>query len=178
MRGCGSRPSASPRLRGSTPGAERKRIHPRPAHPGPMPPVPVAAPGERPQSPCVTHGCSECCHETEMLLSEADLARLEGLGNARDAFSFVDGDGFAVLRNVDGPEGERPRCFFLKEGQCSVYEHRPEGCRSYPIILNERRRAIRDEDCPHRSEFPRPPATQRRLMALYQRIEREAQARR
>lgn len=95
---------------------------------------------------CLEVGCSKCCYETEMPLSEKDVRRIEKLGYNRDEFSVVV-DGVRVLRNVDG------KCFFLRDGLCTIYEHRPLGCRFYPVIYDvERRKAVVHDFCPLASE--------------------------
>ncbi len=91
---------------------------------------------------CLEVRCCKCCYETEMPLSEKDVKRIEKLGYSRDDFSIVV-DGVRVLRNVDG------HCYFLKDGVCSIYEHRPLGCRFYPVIYDvERRKATVHDFCP------------------------------
>ena len=91
---------------------------------------------------CLEVGCSKCCYETEMPLSEKDIKRIEKLGYRRDEFSVVV-DGVRVLKNVDG------KCFFLKDDRCSIYEHRPLGCRFYPVIYDvDRRKAVVHDFCP------------------------------
>ena len=42
------------------------------------------------------------------------------------------------------------------EGMCSVYEIRPQGCRTYPHVLNTNDEAILDDGCLHKSQFPEP----------------------
>lgn len=111
-------------------------------------------------SPCLAHGCSLCCHETEMPLTGDDVARLEALGHARADFTVRGEDGLVQLRTRD--EEGKP-CFFLREGQCSVYAHRPAGCRIYPLVLNASHRLVRDDECPHRGEFPMDPSAKRRI---------------
>ncbi len=91
---------------------------------------------------CLEVGCSKCCYETEMPLSEKDIKRIEKLGYRRDEFSVVV-DGVRVLKNVDG------KCFFLKDDRCSIYEYRPLGCRFYPVIYDvDRRKAVVHDFCP------------------------------
>ncbi len=91
---------------------------------------------------CVEIGCHKCCEETEMQLSGADIKRIEKLGYDKDEFS-VEIDGVRVLRNVDG------KCFFLKDGRCSIYPHRPVGCRLYPVVWDfEKGRAVVHDFCP------------------------------
>ncbi|RLG40132.1 MAG: YkgJ family cysteine cluster protein [Thermoproteota archaeon] len=89
-------------------------------------------------------GCFLCCLDTEMILTEEDIRRLESLGYEREDFSEFR-DGFIRLKNVDG------RCFFLKDGKCSIYEYRPLGCRAYPVIFDlSSGKCTLDELCPAR----------------------------
>lgn len=77
-----------------------------------------------------------------MILTEEDIRRLESLGYSRGEFSEFR-DGFIRLKNVNG------RCFFLRDGKCSIYEYRPLGCRAYPVIFDlSLGRCILDELCP------------------------------
>ena len=96
---------------------------------------------------CLKHNCCECCMETEMQLSDKDVKRLEKIGFKRDEFSTVI-DGVRVLRNVDG------KCFFLKNGKCSVYRQRPLGCRLYPVVYDvDEGKAVIHSFCPYRHEI-------------------------
>jgi len=124
-------------------------------------------------NPCAAHGCSACCHDTQMPLTEEDAARLESLGNPREAFSLVDAEsGELRLRNVKGA------CFFLDaQGRCSVYASRPAGCRTYPFVLTPEGRLVRDVDCPWRREFAQPAGVQRRLIQITGTVAREAERR-
>jgi len=82
-----------------------------------------------------------------MPLSRVDVARIRGQGyKVRD---FAQGHGNRrTLRNVGG------RCYFLREGICTIYNARPAGCRLYPLVYNEdRHRGVMDTCCPHRDEF-------------------------
>jgi Fe-S-cluster containining protein len=81
-----------------------------------------------------------------MTLTEADVAALRSTGARR--FSRRNQDGISQLVNRDG------HCVFLVDGHCSVYEHRPEGCRLYPLILDlDLDEVVRDDFCPWRDEF-------------------------
>jgi Fe-S-cluster containining protein len=81
-----------------------------------------------------------------MTLTEADVAALRSTGARR--FSRRNQDGISQLVNRDG------HCVFLVDGSCSVYEHRPEGCRLYPLILDlDLDQVVRDDFCPWRDEF-------------------------
>jgi uncharacterized protein len=87
--------------------------------------------------------CGICCTETEMLLCEKDIKRLEGRGFRRNFFAKVDREGFVQLRNRQG------YCVFYdnEKHQCSVYVDRPAGCRVYPVILDEEKGIVLDEIC-------------------------------
>ena len=90
--------------------------------------------------------CGVCCTETEMLLSEADIKRLVDKGFSLDFFVKFDKQGYAQLRNFSG------YCVFydLHNRRCSIYANRPEGCRVYPVILDEEIGIILDEICERR----------------------------
>ncbi len=77
--------------------------------------------------------CGICCTETEMLLSEKDISRLEKRGFSKNYFVKFDRQGYAQLKNREG------YCVFYdrKKCQCSVYFERPSGCRVYLVILDE-----------------------------------------
>lgn len=130
------------------------------------------------ESPCRAHGCALCCYDTEMPVTEDDVARLVALGHDRAAFTTVGAEGWLHLATVEPAEGMPGRpCYFLKDGACSVYAARPQGCRIYPIVLNESSRLVRDEDCPHRAEFPVDPAAKRRIQRILSALDREARSR-
>ena len=96
---------------------------------------------------CIRFKCTQCCLETEMPLSKKDIERIKRLGFDYDSF-VVNRDGWLQLRNHNG------KCIFNDGKQCLIYENRPEGCKSYPIIYDEDENcATLDEDCPHRDEF-------------------------
>lgn len=88
--------------------------------------------------------CAKCCHETRMFLSKRDIERLENRGFRLEEFAIRLPSGFYQLRNVNGA------CYFLRDGLCSVYEDRPEGCRYYPVVLSyDGKRCVRDDFCPN-----------------------------
>lgn len=123
-------------------------------------------------SPCLRHGCYECCLGTCMTLENADVERLAARGH--DRFCAERADGAVQLYNRGG------RCVFLgDDGRCRVYEDRPEGCRLYPLILDVVRNVvILHDDCPWATEFEVDPENERRLRASVAREEAEAAARR
>jgi len=90
-----------------------------------------------------TH-CEKCCRDTEMMLCETDLRRLERAGYARDGFSQMGEDGVRRLRNKDG------YCYFYDVGakRCSEYARRPLGCVLYPVNVSSEDEVVLDELCP------------------------------
>ncbi|MGC8913353.1 MAG: YkgJ family cysteine cluster protein [Thermoplasmata archaeon] len=78
---------------------------------------------------CISNGCFLCCMDTEMMLLEEDIVKLENAGYKQNEFSYIE-DGFVLLKNVDG------HCVFLKAGLCSVYPIRPAGCKLYPFVFD------------------------------------------
>jgi uncharacterized protein len=88
--------------------------------------------------------CGICCTETEMLLSNEDIKRLEKKGFHKKYFVKIGKDGYAQLKNRNG------YCVFydLEKRQCSVYADKPSGCGVYPVILDEGVGIIIDDICP------------------------------
>jgi uncharacterized protein len=87
--------------------------------------------------------CGICCTETEMLLSQEDIKRLEMRCFSERYFAKFDRQGYAFLKNRDG------YCVFydLNKKQCTVYSDRPLGCRVYPVILDEEKGVVFDNIC-------------------------------
>ncbi len=94
---------------------------------------------------CAFNGgyCGKCCLETRMPLTEEDISRIKSLGYPE--WYFVQWENVPRLRN------EKGKCVFLREdGSCSIYEHRPKGCRLYPLIFDSERGPTVDSRCPRR----------------------------
>ncbi|MEM2098246.1 MAG: YkgJ family cysteine cluster protein [Candidatus Bathyarchaeia archaeon] len=87
--------------------------------------------------------CGVCCRNTEMLLSNADIERLEWKGYSKNYFARFCRNGYAVLQNKHG------YCVFydIEKQRCTVYADRPIGCRIYPVIFDETKGIIVDEIC-------------------------------
>lgn len=96
---------------------------------------------------------------------DEDVKRIVDLGY-EEHFFVAKSEGFKVLKN--SKEG---RCVFHDGSGCTIYESRPLGCRSYPIVFNEESMsAVRDEFCPFRSEFTLPKTAKRELTEIYSRL--------
>lgn len=94
---------------------------------------------------CEFRDCHNCCLDTQMILTNEDLSRIEKSGHSRKEFCLPrsEPDNFWQLRNING------RCFFLdNEGRCTIYSIRPFGCRVYPLVYEPSDDDILiDEDC-------------------------------
>lgn len=110
-----------------------------------------------------------------MLLSAADIARLEKRGHSPDLFVRFDGDGYAYLRNRQGC------CVFYNsaERRCAVYAFRPSGCRVYPVIYDEENGVVVDFICHAQETITEQDKNRkgRRVFNLLETIDREAQKR-
>lgn len=133
-------------------GPAAKTYHPAPQDPNVAPkpdPLPEPLPMVGDRSPCSANDCRACCFDTRMPLLEADLKRLEAhTGRPRETFSITAPDEPPRLKNEDG------HCVFLGPQGCTVYNHRPAGCRLYPLVLDpERGQGVLDDECPYRKGF-------------------------
>lgn len=105
-------------------------------------------------------GCSACCRDTTMPITRTEAAVISRrTGMNLDDFSWKN-NGILTLLNSAQTEA----CVFLiteskdvtAPGVCSIYEFRPKGCTTYPVVLNQSDEAILDDGCPHRDRFPNP----------------------
>ena len=109
---------------------------------------------------CRAIRCTACCQQTNMLLTPADIARIEALGYPTSFFLQRRPLGLQ-LKNSQG------HCVFLKAGQCSIYEQRPQGCTLYPAVYSKTTgEAILDDTCPRHRDFPLTTETRRQLRRL------------
>ena len=111
--------------------------------------------------PCISEGCSFCCRETTMPITASEAARLSRrTGMKEDDFCFRDDDNIRRLLNNDSTKA----CVFLATdsaerkapGICTVYEARPMGCTTYPIVLDPKDNAVLDELCLYLDAFDKP----------------------
>jgi Fe-S-cluster containining protein len=119
--------------------------------------------------------CGVCCEETEMMVSNTDIERLERLGHDSQKFVRYDRLGFARLKNRHG------FCVFYDSDKCrcQIYGHRPLGCRIYPVIYSEQEGIVVDDLCPRQNTVSETELGRegKRLMELLQRIDNEAHTR-
>ncbi len=80
-----------------------------------------------------------------MELSNEDVEKISDLGYS-GFYHLV--NGYKVLNNIDN------HCFFLENGICTIYKHKPKGCDIYPQVMAlPSRIPTMDRDCPHRKHF-------------------------
>jgi len=78
---------------------------------------------------CTT--CSNCCNHLRPILAESDIDILiKSLNISREKFKrlyvITDEEGDMLFKKIP--------CVFLSERKCSLYNSRPEDCRSYPHL--------------------------------------------
>jgi Fe-S-cluster containining protein len=79
--------------------------------------------------------CANCCREMLPILGEEDVARLAG---ALDISREETGKRFLIPGEDEGTFTFRNKpCPFLSGNKCTVYESRPDDCRSFPHLHKE-----------------------------------------
>ncbi len=120
--------------------------------------------------------CGVCCTETEMLLSNEDIKRLEKKGFHKKYFVKIDKDGYAFLKNRNG------YCVFydLENHRCRIYDAKPAGCGIYPVILDEDVGIVVDNICPEKASVTVDEKEEKgkAVLKLLEVIDAEAEARR
>lgn len=119
--------------------------------------------------------CGVCCEKTEMMLSNADVERLEKVGYNKQKFMRYDRHGFARMKN------RRGLCIFYdtEKRRCKTYSRRPSGCQIYPVIYSEKEGIIVDELCPMKNTISKIELRTKgkKVMKLLQIIDSEAASR-
>jgi len=110
-----------------------------------------------------------------MLLSNADIERLERKGYSKKFFVQFDSEGYAKLRNL------QDHCVFYdgEKQRCKVYGDRPLGCRLYPVIYDEARGIVVDNICPARCNWNEKKIDKKgkKVIKLLEKIDAEAKRR-
>jgi Fe-S-cluster containining protein len=114
--------------------------------------------------PCTIHKCVKCCIDTLMPLTQFDVGRISRQGYKHKDF-VVKRRKERVLKNIDG------RCVFLGDDGCIIYVFRPEGCRLYPLVYNEKyEKVVLHHLCPYGHEFKVSRDDIDDLLALYRKL--------
>lgn len=118
---------------------------------------------------CGFRDCHQCCLETEMLLTQEDLKRIEAAGFNRKDFllPFEETDNFFQLKNVESPLGMK--CYFLDlKGNCTIYDIAPLGCKLYPLIKNlDTNEVMVDFDCREKEWFKSKEYLQSQIISVH-----------
>ena len=120
-------------------------------------------------TPCMIHGCVKCCIETRMPLSRLDIERI-----SKQGYRFKD---FVVKRKRERHlKNRNGRCVFLGDEGCIIYSSRPEGCRFYPLVYNEKdRKAVVHDLCPYGHEFKVSGDDREQLFAFFKKLSNKEQ---
>lgn len=106
-----------------------------------------------------------------MMLSNADIERLERVGYNKQKFVRYDKHGLAKLKN------RREFCVFYdaQKRRCKIYKHRPLGCRIYPVIYSEHEGIVVDDLCPMKNTVSEIELKRKgqKVMELLQKIDNE-----
>ncbi|MHA1256267.1 MAG: YkgJ family cysteine cluster protein [Promethearchaeota archaeon] len=93
-----------------------------------------------------------CCLDTEMLLSKKDINLIlknSAIELKKEYFVSKQGNYFK-LKNYEH------HCVFfnIKSKTCKIYNHRPQGCRFYPLIYDkDKGSCLLDSECPRTHLF-------------------------
>jgi Fe-S-cluster containining protein len=119
--------------------------------------------------PCMIHGCVKCCIETRMPLSRSDIERISGQGYRFKDF-VLKRKRERFLRNSTG------RCVFLGDDGCKIYAFRPEGCRLYPLVYDEKNgKAVVHDLCPYWLEFKVSGEDREKLHAFFKKLSKKGE---
>ncbi len=94
--------------------------------------------------------CTKCCENSTVMLSPYDLQRI--LQAKQISFQHFLNHYGLLFYNQDLHNmlciklRSNPACVFLKESLCSIYEHRPFGCRMYPLGFHLRNKGGINEE--------------------------------
>ena len=122
-----------------------------------------------------------------MPLNEEDVSRIMSrLDLPVEEFTKPLSETGGVFELANSPETDA--CVFLETdskdvsalGVCWIYEFRPTGCRTYPVVLDMNDRVFKDDLCPWIRGFPEATDEQRQLLleleaSIKQESERRAQ---
>jgi Fe-S-cluster containining protein len=101
--------------------------------------------------------CGECCKDMDVPLSHIDIKRLIEANTGLDSEMFITLHP-ATKENLDSVllYGEYHElfltnklsdnsCIFLKDNSCSIYEYRPNSCRTWPFSKNIKNKLFIDD---------------------------------
>ena len=101
--------------------------------------------------------CGSCCKEMDIPITHYDIDRIIKSGTSLELDMFItlypstqESEYSALLYNVYSTlflsnNLSDNSCIFLVDNKCSIYEYRPNTCRTWPISKNENKRLQIDE---------------------------------
>lgn len=101
--------------------------------------------------------CGSCCKEMDIPITHYDIERIIKSGTTLELDMFItfypstpESEYSALLYNEYSTlflsnNLSDNACIFLVDNKCSIYEHRPNTCRTWPISKNENNRLQIDE---------------------------------
>lgn len=97
-------------------------------------------------------GCSacdaKCCGSKIIFLTTADFI---SVANHFPIFFYIKDDEISLVYFFYYSTGQK--CIYLKDNLCTIYNHRPHACKSYPFSYNHKNQKLSiDSDCPEFSE--------------------------
>jgi Fe-S-cluster containining protein len=85
-----------------------------------------------------------------------------------DVYFVTEDRGLKVMRKLDG------KCIFFQNGECEVYERRPNRCKFYPMTFDgDRKCATVQEDCRFKTQYEVTHSGSQRMMAYIDRLKHE-----
>jgi len=101
-------------------------------------------------TPCSRHGCNApCCELYQVKLLESDIQRLEDAGYPKNFFIEHENNYLYLKKDEIGGDSV---CVFQEGSACAVHPHRPQSCRTYPLVNMDGMIGY-DEFCPYSDEF-------------------------
>ncbi len=87
--------------------------------------------------------CANCCSSLGVYLTEDDAKRLaSGIDVSLDSIITTYIDREAAQKEDEWGKFKTSPCVFLKNKLCTVYEYRPNSCRTYPVMTPDFRWTI------------------------------------
>jgi len=79
--------------------------------------------------------CANCCRSLDVYVTAHDVTRLaDGLHTTPESIDQTYIEHKTAQQQGEWGKFQQQPCVFLKNKLCSVYTHRPESCRTYPMF--------------------------------------------
>ena len=81
-------------------------------------------------------GCSFCCHMNVDIFEDEAIYLAQKVKKGEIVYNEEEFERQKTL-DADGLWADPRPCIFLKDNKCSIYEHRPSGCRKYFVVVDD-----------------------------------------